>query len=294
MSKILRAKVPLVIAILVAALISGLVSTAVWEIAVNSQSLQGAKGATGATGRTGAQGLRGETGAIGATGATGQTGATGPQGPKGDAGADGVNGVNGSNGATWLTGTGVPNSSLGVNNDFYFDTNNSDVYNKISGVWAKITNIQGAIGANGVKGDTGLTGPQGPPGATVNSYANIGAVGNLDFTGDNIGSVTITAPANGVAHVTLTGYVQMYNNNSCLFGIGSNPTLTDLDLVVVGVSNAGSTSQQAMYSMISQAEVPVTAGNTYAFYATAFRWEFNDAAAMTLNSVKMTAEFSEK
>lgn len=43
MSKTFRAKVPLIIVILLAALISGLVSTAVWELAVNSE-FAGGKG----------------------------------------------------------------------------------------------------------------------------------------------------------------------------------------------------------------------------------------------------------
>ena len=285
MSKIVITKGTLLLVILVAALISGVTAASISTLVINSQNLQSATGATGANGTTGLTGPRGEIGATGPTGPTGLAGATGSTGVKGDTGAMGTNG------ATWYTGTGAPPSSLGVNNDFYIDSTSSDVYNKVSNVWIKVTNIRGATGPTGVKGDTGQ---QGRPGATVTNYTNIGYVGTLNYAGNNIGNVAITAPANGSIHITLTGYVQMFKNNSCLVGIGSNPGLTDLDATYVGTSTPGSTSEQTMYSLMSQAVVPVTEGKTYVFYASGFKWDFDDSAAMTLNSVKITAEFSER
>ena len=285
MSKIEITKGTLLLVILVAALISGVTAASISTLVINSQSLQPTAGATGATGPTGLTGPRGEIGATGSTGPIGPMGATGPTGAKGDTG------TTGSNGATWLTGTGAPPSSLGVNNDFYFDTASSDVYKKASDVWIKVSNIRGATGLTGAKGDTGQ---QGRPGATVTNYTNIGSVGNLNYAGNNIGNVAITAPTNGSIHITLTGYVQMFKNNSCLFGIGSNPGLTDLDVTYAGISTAGTTSEQTMYSLMSQAVVSVTEGNTYVFYASGFKWDFDDSAAMTLNSVKLTAVFSER
>jgi hypothetical protein len=291
MSKIAITKGILFVIILVTILISSAVSASVSIIALNSQSLQLT---TGAAAEPGLPGPRGETGATGIAGETGPAGATGAMGAKGDTGATGATGVAGANGATWFNGTGIPSTNVGVNGDFYFDAASGDVYNKVLGGWTKVSNIHGATGANGAKGETGATGPQGPPGATVNNYTNIGYTGNLAYEGNNIGNVAITAPSNGVVRITLTGFVQMYNNNTCLFGIGSNQMLKDLDEIRVGVSTSGSTTQQAMYSLTSQAEVTVAAGNTYTFYATAYRWNFNDSAEMTLDSVKMTAEFSEK
>lgn len=285
MSKIVITKGTLLLVILVSALISGVTAASISTLVKNSQSLQSTTGATGVNGTTGLTGSRGEIGATGPTGPIGPTGATGPTGVKGDTGATGTNG------ATWLTGTGAPPPSLGTNNDFYFDTASSDVYNKASDVWVKVSNLRGATGLTGVKGDTGQ---QGRPGATVTNYTNIGYVGMLSYAGSNIGNVAITAPVNGSIHITLTGYVQMFKNNSCLFGIGSNPGLTDLDVTYAGISTAGSTSEQTMYSLMSQAVVPVTEGNTYVFYASGYKWDFDDSAAMTLNSVKLTAVFSER
>ena len=293
MSKILIAKETLIVIVLIVIIISSAVSAGVSVLVVNSESSKGTDGARGATGATGSQGPRGDTGPTGATGATGATGSQGPQGGTGATGSSGTTGAAGTNGASWLSGTGAPNANLGVNNDYYLDTSNSDIYNKISGAWTKVSNIRGTTGLTGAKGDVGATGVQGRPGATVNSFTNIGYVSNLNFGGNNIGSITITAPTNGVVHVTLTGYVQMYNNNTCLFAIGSAPMDIDLDLMYVGVTTPSATSQQTMYSMSSQAVVSVTAGTTYTFYATAYRGS-DDTATMTLNSVKMTAEFSEK
>jgi hypothetical protein len=115
------------------------------------QGPQGPQGATGATGATGPQGLQGSTGATGPTGpqgvagSPGPTGVTGATGSAGATGATGATGAAGANGATWLNGTGVPSSSLGTNGDFYLNLANGDVYNKISGAWTKVMNINGGI-----------------------------------------------------------------------------------------------------------------------------------------------------
>jgi hypothetical protein len=194
-------------------------------------------------------------------GATGAAGPTGPMGATGDTGATGQTGTLGPTGLT-----GAPGA----------------------------TGATGPMGATGAKGDIGAIGPQGPPGATVTNYTNIGNGGDLSYSGNDLGDVSITAPANGTVRVLLTGYAQIYNNNSCLFGIGSSPKATDLDVLNVGTPTFGSTSEQTMFSMTSQAEIQVTAGNTYTFYASAVRWSFDDNAPMTLNSIKITAEFSEK
>ena len=52
------------------------------------------------------------------------------KGANGTNGTNGTNGLDGSNGNVWLSGTGVPSSSLGSNYDFYFDEANGDIYAK--------------------------------------------------------------------------------------------------------------------------------------------------------------------
>lgn len=134
-----------------------------------AQGVAGAAGPQGPAGAAGAQGIQGIKGATGATGANGTNGAAGPQGPAGVAGA---NGTNGTNGATWLNGTGVPASGVGVVNDFYLDASNGTFYKKTgASTWTSqgslrgVTGATGANGAVGAQGPAGAVGPQGPAGA---------------------------------------------------------------------------------------------------------------------------------
>ena len=64
-------------------------------------------------------------------------------------------GVAGASGNSVLNGTGVPSPSLGVNGDFYIDTNNSQIYGpKTAGVWLGPTSLIGLTG-NGVLSGAG-------------------------------------------------------------------------------------------------------------------------------------------
>jgi hypothetical protein len=64
-------------------------------------------------------------------------------------------GIAGTNGNSVLNGTGVPSSSLGVNGDFYIDTNNSQIYGpKTAGAWGGPTSLLGLTG-NGVLSGAG-------------------------------------------------------------------------------------------------------------------------------------------
>jgi len=132
----------------------------------------GATGATGAQGSTGAQGPKGDTGAAstvpgpqgpagpqgpqglnstvpgpqGATGAQGPQGSTGSQGPKGDAGsvgpagpqgatgAQGPQGIPGEGGGTEiLAGVATPDGGVGVDGNYYVDTDDHILYGPKSG-----------------------------------------------------------------------------------------------------------------------------------------------------------------
>jgi hypothetical protein len=91
----------LVLAIVVSGIVSAVVSTQL-EI-----SPQGPKGDKGDTGATGPQGATGAIGATGATGAAGATGATGPQGLVGATGAPGSQGIQGPPGATTVNSSSI-------------------------------------------------------------------------------------------------------------------------------------------------------------------------------------------
>jgi len=53
---------------------------------------------------------------------------------------------------------------LGADGDFYLDLSNSDVYNKVSGSWTWVANIQGATGPQGEQGPQGIQGEPGTDG----------------------------------------------------------------------------------------------------------------------------------
>lgn len=116
------------------------------------QGLQGDPGPPGPTGPQGPQGL---------TGPTGSTGPQGPQGPQGVAGADGK---------TWHNGEGAPSNALGVNGDFYIDTQSKSYYGpKTSGAWGGAHTLVGPAGPEGPQGDTGATGAAGADGPAWHS-----------------------------------------------------------------------------------------------------------------------------
>jgi hypothetical protein len=48
----------------------------------------------------------------------------------------------GSGGGTWYSGAGTPSSGTGANGDFYLNTNNGDVYQKVSGTWTYIGSVK--------------------------------------------------------------------------------------------------------------------------------------------------------
>ena len=97
-------------------------------------------------------------------GDTGPAGATGETGPKGDKGEDGKDGIDGS---TWLTGSGLPSSSLGKEGDMYLNTTNGDVYQKEDNTWKLKMNIKGEDGSDGEDGKDGLNGSSGSKGETA-------------------------------------------------------------------------------------------------------------------------------
>src|SRR6185437_10250129 len=126
-------------------------------------------------------------------GPTGSPGATGPQGPPGPRGFNGTNGAQGLPGPQGLPGivgqpgsqiftdVGIPNLSLGSNNDFYLDTSSGNYYKKISGTWTAQGSLRGPPGSPGTQGPRGFNGTNGINGAT----GPIGPQGPRGFNGTN-------------------------------------------------------------------------------------------------------------
>ena len=71
----------------------------------------------------------------------------------GPAGAAGATGAAGTRGSLWYEGAGAPGTITGqMNNDFYLNTSNGDVYELVAGVWTLELNITGPAGAAGSTG----------------------------------------------------------------------------------------------------------------------------------------------
>ena len=132
---------------------------------------KGDKGDIGFTGNAGAAGADGYTPIKGIDYVDGQKGDAGEKGDKGDQGdastvpgPQGDQGPAGADGKTVLDGSGAPQSSTGVDGDFYIDTINAAIYGpKTGGGWGSPTSLIGPAGADGM--DSTVPGPQGPAGA---------------------------------------------------------------------------------------------------------------------------------
>jgi hypothetical protein len=74
---------------------------------------------------------------------------SGPVGPLGPIGPQGLQGLPGTPGATWYEANGAPTPTTGIDNDFYLDTANGDVYQKQTGTWTVVANLAGPGGAAG-------------------------------------------------------------------------------------------------------------------------------------------------
>jgi hypothetical protein len=91
----------------------------------------------------------------------------------------------------WQYGIGIPINTLGTVGDFYYNTQNGNIYYKNTGTtWILTGNITGPTGATGPQGPIGLTGPAGATGLT----GPTGATGLTGATGPQ-GPIGLTGPA---------------------------------------------------------------------------------------------------
>jgi hypothetical protein len=83
----------------------------------------------------------------------------------------------------WQYGIGVPVNNLGTTGDFYYDTQNGNIYYKNTGLsWILTGNITGPQGAQGPSGPQGPQGDPGPIGLTGPAGAT-GPLGPIGLTG---------------------------------------------------------------------------------------------------------------
>ena len=81
-------------------------------------------------------------------GPQGEQGLMGEQGPQGPQGEQGIKGEDGTPGSVWYSGNGEPSSDLGINNDFYLNNLNGDVYKKESDTWNYQSTLTGSSGSS--------------------------------------------------------------------------------------------------------------------------------------------------
>ena len=158
---------------------------------------------------------------------------------------------------TLLSGKGAPKSTVGIDGDFYIDTNKMNIYGpKVNGKWPSAVPMKGAPGTNGTNGTNGIagatgakgtsttgsdgapglagpSGPSGSPGATgpagSGSPGATGAAGSNGASGSNgtngtnglPGSIGATGPKGDTGTVGLTG------------PSGSSPVVV-IDLTAIG------------------------------------------------------------
>ena len=70
--------------------------------------------------------------------------------------SNGQDGKNGTNGSTWYSGTEY-SPTQGVVGDFFYDTDDFNIYTKTEDGWTLISNIKGPQGEEGEKGQDGIT-----------------------------------------------------------------------------------------------------------------------------------------
>jgi hypothetical protein len=223
--------------------VDGAWGAVIFNIAEGQQGPAGIDGADGADGTDGAPGADGADGADGLSVLSGagapdaelgvdgefyiDTVATAIYGPKtagvwgsptsliGADGADGAPGADGADGLSVLSGSGVPSSGLGVDGEFYIDTDADTIYGpKTAGSWGS---------------PTSLVGPPGAPGADAPD--TLGGLTDVDFTtppGDGEALVYDDDSGNwvpGAAGASAAGAVGDLQFNNGTGGLGASADL---------------------------------------------------------------------
>ena len=100
---------------------------------------------------------------------------------------------------TLLSGKGAPKSTVGIDGDFYIDTNKMNIYGpKTKGKWPAAISLKGVPGTNGTNGTNGIAGATGPAGAKgTSTTGSDGAPGLAGATGSPgaTGATGATGPA---------------------------------------------------------------------------------------------------
>jgi hypothetical protein len=130
----------------------------------------------------------------------------------------------GADGKTVRNGVGAPSNGLGVDGDFYIDTQADTIYGpKTLGAWGSPTSLVGPQGDQGVPGDPGTPGAPGANGKTVRNGSGAPSNG-LGVDGDfyiDTSAYTIYGPKSAGA----------WGSPTSLIGPQGNPGTPRVDLV---------------------------------------------------------------
>jgi len=119
---------------------------------------------------------------------------------------------------TLLSGKGAPKSTIGIDGDFYIDTNKMNIYGpKTKDKWPAPVSMKGSAGTNGTNGTNGLTGATGAKGnSTTGSDGAPGLAGAPGAPG-------ATGPA-GSGSPGATGAAGVAGSNGASGSNGTNGT----------------------------------------------------------------------
>ena len=171
-------------------------------------------------------------------------------GPQGVPGEQGPAGPTGTRGSMWYYGTAVPaNASQYLEGDLYL-RNNGDIYqitkNGTTKYWTKRTNIMGAEGPQGDPGETGPEGAQGLPGPA-------GPKGDTGALCKIVGSITsVSQLPTPTESIRYDGYTQTINDETHLWVITGDTSLSWVDLGVIAGGGGGPSGTQVMVNGVLQ------------------------------------------
>lgn len=177
----------------------------------------------------------------------GELAIVGPQGVPGDQGPAGPQGTRGS---LWYYGTAVPANASQYNEGDLYLRSNGDVYqitkNGTSKYWTKRTNIMGAEGPQGDPGDQGPAGAQGLPGPA-------GPKGDTGALCKIVGSITsVSQLPTPTESIRYDGYTQTINDETHLWVITGDNSLSWVDLGVIAGGGGGPSGTQVMVNGVLQ------------------------------------------
>lgn len=146
----------------------------------------------------------------------------GPAGADGVDGTDGADGANGTNGNTVRSGTGAPGGGLGVDGDFYIDTDADTIYGpKTGGAWGSPTSIVGP------QGDQGIQGAQGDPELLSNTVSTTDATVTDLITKSTSSDSLLMIDARVVTRRASNGDVAGFFYKGLFKNVGGTLTLVD-------------------------------------------------------------------